>query len=273
MTVEELRNLKKELGYSNRKVSEVTGVSIGTVNKVFSGATANPRIDTLKQIAGPLLSTLRREKEESSIYSISENASSNLLLREASPANSAFSEKNRFSIDDYSSLSDDRRAELFEGEFFDMASPNVIHQRIVRSLCYQFETFIRSNKGTCELFQSPIDVQPDPADDHTMLQPDVIVVCDPSKISKNAVIGAPDFIAEVVSPSSIRMDYYKKAYKYENSGVREYWIIDPLKKTVLVNRFEKNEPPMILPLVGFLEVSVYDGNLKIDLDEIMNCIQ
>lgn len=258
MTIDELRKLKKDLGYSNKRLSDESGVSLGTINKVFSGASANPRIGTIQQIAKTLLS--------------SSHSSTSLLKEEVAVYKNSMHKPIKHTIQDYHALPDDQRTELFDGVFYDMSSPTVIHQRIIRSLCFQFEMFIRSNHGPCEVLPSPIDVQPDPDDDHTMLQPDILIVCDPNKITRKGIVGAPDFIAEIVSPSSIKMDYYRKAYKYETSGVREYWIIDPEKKTVLINRFHLNEPPLLLPLKGSVEVSIYDGKLLIDLDEIAACI-
>lgn len=270
MTVDELRQLKKNLGYSNKRVSELSGIPLGTINKVFSGASANPRIDTLNKISDALLSVIDGQKKINNDPLTSTPSVS--LIREGVTDYYLSSTKKKNSIREYYRLPNDHRVELFEGTFFDMASPSVIHQRIVKSLCFQLEMFIRSNKGSCELFPSPVDVQPDSNDDQTMLQPDVLIVCDSTKITRKGIVGAPDFIAEIVSPSSIKMDYYRKSYKYEASGVREYWIIDPEKKTVLINRFELNEPPLLIPLTGYAEVAIYDGKLKINLDEFAECI-
>ena len=113
---------------------------------------------------------------------------------------------------------------------------------------------------------SPVDVQLD-EDDKTMVQPDVVVVCDRAKVKKRVVFGAPDFVLEVVSPSSIIKDYIKKAAKYEAAGVREYWIIDPIKRRVCTYDFIEGSAPGIYPLSGKVPVAIFDQELEIDLDE------
>ena len=109
---------------------------------------------------------------------------------------------------------------------------------------------------------SPVDVQLD-CDDKTMVEPDVIIVCDRSKIIRKCVYGAPDFVMEVLSKSSKKKDMFIKLNKYLNAGVREYWIVDPDKKVVMIYDFEHDD----YRLASFddkIPVSVLDNECIID---------
>ena len=166
------------------------------------------------------------------------------------------------------------RMELIDGVFYDMAPPLVCHQQIVASLFRQIDSYIREKKGACIPFLSPTGVLLD-GDDKTLVEPDLFILCDPEKITQDGkyISGAPDFVAEVVSPSTASKDYIKKAAKYEAAGVREYWIIDPMKEHLLVYDFTDDCTPQILPLGGKRGVGLYQDDLQIDLDEIINIIK
>ena len=147
-----------------------------------------------------------------------------------------------------------------------MAAPSVVHQLITGSVYAQFLAYIRKKKGKCLPLVSPVDVKLD-ADNKTMVQPDVIVICDRGRVQEKIVEGGPDFVLEVVSPSSTSRDYVRKTAKYIESGVREYWIIDPMKERVLTYDFTEDAAPVIRPLQGQIPVAIYGGDLLIDLDE------
>ena len=136
--------------------------------------------------------------------------------------------------EDYYKLDDDVRYELIDGVLYNMAAPTLIHQDIVLRLGRWLGNFLEGKK--CKVFISPVDVRlnADKFDD-IVVQPDVIVVCDKDKIGPKNIIGAPDLIIEVLSPSSGHMDKVIKHKKYLEAGVREYWIVDPSDKTVSVN--------------------------------------
>jgi Uma2 family endonuclease len=101
-----------------------------------------------------------------------------------------------------------------------------------------------------------------------MVEPDVIIVCDDDKRKKRNIYGAPDFVLEVISPSTSRRDYFKKLSKYENAGVREYWIMDPYKKQMIVFFFEGNIYARIYDLSEPIPVNIYGGKLLIETEEI-----
>ena len=139
--------------------------------------------------------------------------------------------------EDYWNLPDGVRAELIDGELWDLALPSRAHQRIVFSLARKLAEHIDAHHGTCEVYPAPFAVNLF-ADDTTFVEPDVSVVCDHGKLSDRGCEGAPDFVAEVVSPSNPGMDYVSKLNLYREAGVREYWICDPQQQRVLAYVFD-----------------------------------
>ena len=145
-----------------------------------------------------------------------------------------------YTIDDIYNLPDGQRAELIDGELYMMATPSRIHQRIVMELSFRIRDFIGRKNGDCEVYPSPFAVFLN-ADDKNYLEPDISVICDKGKLTDEGCNGAPDWIIEVVSPSSRPMDYNKKLFKYRTAGVREYWIVDPERNLITVYNFEHDE--------------------------------
>lgn len=118
-----------------------------------------------------------------------------------------------------------------------MSSPPEIHQTISTELTTLLNNYINSKKSPCKVFHAPFDVKLNDSP-LTVVQPDLLVVCDRSKLDGKRCNGAPDFIIEIVSPSNPSDDYIRKLYYYKNAGVREYWIVDPRRKIVTVYYFE-----------------------------------
>lgn len=143
-----------------------------------------------------------------------------------------------YTLEDYYALPDDIRAELIDGELIFLEAPSSIHQELIGELFFEIKLYIRTNNGPCKILPSPLDVQLD-CDNRTMLQPDISVICHRDRIVKKGIYGAPDLCIEIVSPSSRKRDYEKKRMKYQNAGVREYWIVDPKTESVLCYFFEK----------------------------------
>lgn len=139
--------------------------------------------------------------------------------------------KGRYTSKDYWTLPEGCRAELIDGQLYDMAPPSRIHQKLVFQIAHRLENYIESQKGKCEVYPAPFAVNLD-ADDKNWVEPDISVICNPDKLKDRGCSGAPDFIVEVVSPGSRRMDYAHKVSLYLESGVREYWIVDPLKNVL-----------------------------------------
>ena len=169
-------------------------------------------------------------------------------------------------LEQYEALPEDRRVEVFEGVVYDMASPSQIHQTISTELTTILNTYIKSKKGSCKVFHAPFDVK---LDDNplTIIQPDLMIVCDKNKLDEKRYNGAPDFIIEIVSPGNPSDDYIRKLYYYKNYGVREYWIVDPRRKTVTVNYFEENKLSIQYSFESTIKVNIYD-DLYINFSDI-----
>ena len=143
-----------------------------------------------------------------------------------------------YTIDDIYTLPEGERAELIDGKIYYMAPPNTQHQRLVHFFDREIGSYIQSHKGECEVFPAPFAVFLN-ENDKNYVEPDISVICNKNKITDKGCNGAPDWVIEIVSPSSKRMDYFIKLFKYRTAGVREYWIVDPEKQRVTVYFFEK----------------------------------
>lgn len=141
-------------------------------------------------------------------------------------------------IEDIYTLPEGERAELIDGRIYYMVPPSTRHQRILNYISTEINLYIRNNNGAYEVFPAPFAVFLD-KDDKNYVEPDISVICDKDKITEKGCYGAPDWIIEIVSPSSKSMDYFTKLFKYQISGVREYWIVDPIKNQILVYGYEQ----------------------------------
>ena len=169
-----------------------------------------------------------------------------------------------YTIEDIYALPEGERAELIDGQIYMMAAPSTGHQRMVGRLYYEIADFIRKNNGDCEVFSAPFAVFL--SEETEYMEPDVSVICDPSKIDDRGCHGAPDWVIEIVSPTSRSMDYMIKMTKYQTEGVREYWIVDPEKDRVMVCSFEKEEFTEYT-LQDEIPAGIYEGELRIRIGE------
>ncbi len=268
MKIEELKKKKKELGYSNANLAELSGVPLGTIQKVFSGATAAPRRATLLALERILCPEGNARLIPPQPY---KTGSQPIPMVCEPQAAYSYDHQGTYTLDDYYALPDERRVELIDGVFYDMTAPATFHQLIGGLIHRRFLTYVAANKGTCVPFISPVDVQLD-RDDKTMLEPDVIVVCDRDKIIRRCIYGAPDLVIEVLSPSTRRKDMIIKLNKYLCAGVREYWIIDPDQETVTVYDFEHDHFPICYTFDDTVPVMIWDGKCQIDFREIRDYI-
>ncbi len=183
-----------------------------------------------------------------------------------------YDNQGKYTVEDYYALDDDQRRELIDGVFYDMASPSALHQAIVLELGRRLSDAIEQNQGNCRVFISPFDVQLD-RDNRTMVEPDLMVICDREKLTHRNCFGAPDLVIEILSPSTAQRDLILKLGKYRKAGVREYWIVDPKQKQVLVY---PNLPAVLEPKVydftQKIPVGIWEGRCEVDFAMIFEKI-
>ena len=172
-----------------------------------------------------------------------------------------------YTIDYIYSLPEGERAELIDGVIYNMSPPNRIHQELVMNLSSEIWNYIKKNNGDCEVYPAPFAVFLN-ADDRNYVEPDISVICDKDKLNDKGCNGAPDWIIEIISPSTKRIDYGIKLLKYRTAGVREYWIVNPLTNTVNVYNFEKEEQSDQYSFEDDIKVCIYD-DLIINISELL----
>lgn len=139
--------------------------------------------------------------------------------------------------EDYYALPEDVRAELIDGQLlYAQAAPSRIHQTILGELFASISNYIKAKGGSCHVYPAPFAVR---LWEDTIVEPDISVVRDPSKLTDHGCDGAPDWIIEIISPGNPNHDYVRKLGLYETAGVREYWIVDPTKDRILVYNLEE----------------------------------
>ena len=188
----------------------------------------------------------------------------------------AVSPDKRYRYSDYEKWPDDERWELINGEAWDMSpAPGSGHQLISGKLTAVLTNYLSNHKGLT--FPAPFDVRlPDSGDESiddtdTVVQPDISVICDPSKIDKKGCRGAPDIVVEILSPSTGYKDETAKFKLYEKHGVKEYWIVNPETHAVLLYFLENGEfaKPAYFKRKETLTSRVLT-NLKIPLEEVFS---
>lgn len=147
-------------------------------------------------------------------------------------------EQGKYTEEDYYSIPEDVRAELINGQIYYQASPSRKHQEVLTELLMRIGDYIKSKNGECKVYPGPFAVR---LSEKTVVEPDISIICDKDKLTDRGCTGAPDWIIEIVSPGNPGNDYVRKLNLYLDSGVREYWIVEPIGETVSVYRLEKKE--------------------------------
>ena len=163
--------------------------------------------------------------------------------------NAELAERRDFTVVDIENLPENVRAELIDGQIFYFAAPMVIHQEILVEISNRLYNHIKSKDGMCKMIVAPVKVCLI-EDGKNYLEPDIIVVCDKEKIKEDGCHGAPDLVIEIASKSTKNRDYGIKMLKYRTAGVKEYWIVDPMRETIMVYWFDDEEQNC---LYGFQE--------------------
>lgn len=286
MTREEIIELKEKRGYSVAQLSQYSGVPEGTIRKIITGESKNPRVATLNALEKVLIGdetvftgkSYKYDSQASVSFACEGeaeyNAGSTALnhMQGQQSTVSKVKKQGEYTVEDYMALPDGDRKELIDGVFYDMATPTNVHQEVVGYMFLEIGNFIRKNKGKCRAVLAPSAVQLD-CDNKTMVEPDIYIVCNPDKVKKFGNYGAPDFVLEVLSDSTRNKDLKIKSFKYMNAGVREIWYID-LKTRTLITYYEGDDYlPAIHPLEGTLGLAIYDGRLEINLAELGDIIE
>lgn len=172
-----------------------------------------------------------------------------------------------YTSEDYWNLPENERAELIKGQLYAMVPPNRIHQKLITKFTAAIVNYVQSHRGDCEIYPAPFAVNLD-ADDINWVEPDVSVICDKNKLTDRGCSGAPDWIIEVVSPSSRKMDYSVKNALYSEAGVREYWIVDPEKERTTIYRYYEDAAPAIFAFNHEIVVGIY-GDLSITISDLL----
>ena len=265
MTIEEMRGRKTEFGLTNEMIAKESGVPLGTVQKIFSGQTKSPRKLTIEAIESLLLRIVKEKRAEDHYYPSSSN-----VLRESSAEYLAVPKRGPYTEEDYYALPEGERVELIDGFFYDMkAAPSLSHQMIVGELYLLFRRCTDVHSPECEVYLSPCDVRLD-RDKYTIVQPDILIICGKYDYAAHGIEGAPDLVVEVLSPSTRSKDMLLKSFKYQNAGVREYWIVDPKYKKVTVHLFkEEDYDPKTYDFHSQVPVGISKGRCSIDFSGIL----
>ncbi len=180
----------------------------------------------------------------------------------------ALAHANIYTEDDYYNLPENVRAELIDGQIYYMSAPSRIHQEILMFLSKTIANYIDSKKGPCKVYPAPFAVKLFSEDDKNVVEPDISVICDPNKLTDRGCTGAPDWITEIVSSGNSSHDYVRKLNLYMDAGVREYWIVDPIKKTVFVYHLEETKfEAAAYTFQDKIKVNIYD-DLWINFTEL-----
>jgi len=194
------------------------------------------------------------------------------LVRETARPLYFTKKQGEYTIEDRENFPEDFRCELIDGVIYDMAAPSNKHELLTDELYDSFKSYVKQKHGKCKVSRGIFDVQLFFNDEKTILQPDFLIVCEASKFSGTRVVGAPDLVIEILSPSTRDKDCGIKLRKYLAAGVRECWLVDLEKRRVYVytQRIgESTESILPMPITytfdDMIPVDIFDGECKIDM--------
>lgn len=264
MTIKEMNKRRKELGYSYEKLAELSGVPMGTVQKVLGGITKSPRYETLNALER-VLKPFDDEYDWTMVTGVCE------------PMAPYGAVKRKYSISEFFALPGEEKCELIDGVIYKLVAPTYIHQMLCTQIAMELTSYIRGKKGECLVFAASPNIEIDGAEEdggNSVVLPDVVVLCDRDKLKRGNVVGAPDLVVEVLSPSTQKKDKTLKLQKYLNAGVREYWIVDPKKKSIVayVDDGEGDYDIFLYSFENEVPVRIFNEECKIDFKEIYDYI-
>ena len=281
MDIERLKKRKEQLGYTNEEVARLSGVPLSTVQKVFGNITKQPRRDTviaLARVLDPLMANRLQSggdvvragmvKEAEFAYRVERGD-----IKTPDEYGKKFKDKEQgeYTLEDYYLIPDDRRVELIDGRIYDMTTPHATHQMITGEIYRQLSNCRIEHGILCLPMIAPVDVQLD-RDEKTMVQPDVLILCDMDKLIGRCIYGAPEFVLEVLSPSTRSKDQIVKLKKYMEAGCREYWVVDKENEKVTVYDFGTEDWPKVWSFDDEVPVGVSEGMCRIDFSMVKDLL-
>lgn len=194
---------------------------------------------------------------------------------EVRESNSCAATKETFTYSDYEKWPENQRWELIDGAPYDMTpAPSRKHQEILGELYLQFATYLKNKP--CKVFLAPFDVRLAQGDEpgemiRTVVQPDLTVVCDRSKLDDKGCLGTPDMVIEILSPHTAAKDLKIKLALYERVGVKEYWLVQPLDRTIMVftlRQDKKYDKPVVYDGHDRIDVGIFEGDLQVEAEAV-----
>ncbi|CAI3543090.1 MULTISPECIES: Uma2 family endonuclease [Clostridium] len=176
-----------------------------------------------------------------------------------------------YTYDDYLKFEDNEIVEIIDGKISAMSpAPSRIHQELIMEISAEIRNYIKSNNGECKVYPAPFDVvlvseNQNANDSKNIVQPDISVICDKHKLTDKGCTGSPDMIVEIISPFNPSNDYVRKLNLYEQFKIKEYWIVNPMKKNILVYTLTDNgyNMPDMYTFNDKVKVNIYN-DLEID---------
>lgn len=298
MDVSDLKERKKRLKLTSARLADLAGLPVSTVSKIMTGETKNPSYVTVEKLDRALsreemMSRLKAYRDALFAYMKEhpedpvdqrqfekkyrrEHHLTNAPLPFAVPedqketfGNLALWDHERVTTGVLHEIGEDKMIELLDGHLIFNEAPSLSHQMLVQKLGKKIDRFIEEHHGKCRMFNVGVNVYPD-EEEETLLIPDLAILCDDAKLFEGGIMGAPDWVIEVVSESTRHRDYNEKMHKYMCSGTREYWIVDAA--TERVTTYIAGEPMMvyIYSFEDAVPVRIYEGALKIRMNEIVS---
>lgn len=303
MNIADLKKRKKALKLSVKELSMLADLPNSTVSKIFTGETKNPSYLTVERIEATIVQEEARQRAMKYLEALHRYMESHASEedfdieafdrayreehhlndapipfardRDGEPltiGNLAVSPDGLMTIDEYMALGEDikfPKYELLDGHLIINDIALFSHQDVVQELGRAIDRYIFSNNGSCRMYNVGLNNR-FPGDNYTWLIPDLVVICNRDIIDRTGLMGAPDWVVEVTSPSTRSYDYNGKKNKYMNCGVREYWIIDLQKEKIMVYLGEDPDTAHIYNFEDEVPVSIYNGDLKIRISDLLN---
>lgn len=259
MTIKEMRERKSELGYTDKTIAEYSGLPLETVKKVLSGDTEPQQKEAILALTEVLYKPRR-------MYDPDADGAQPISLFAQCSVEGPSGQKH-YTVKDLDRFPDDALVELIDGTLYDLASCTLSHQTIAQSLLFTLAKWADAQPGFYLVIYG-VGVQLD-KDPYTEVIPDISIICDPEKVKGHSVLyGAPDMIIEILSSSNRWYELVLKLHKYKNANVREYWVVDPDTKRILVYNFTEDDFPQSYTFSDVIPVGISHGTCSIDFSKI-----